>query len=161
MRLQPGSRIAATSKPARPLQPGNGRIHYLERSLADAEMPALYVACDIVLHFPSSDATPVSMLEALASGCAVICSDALDAYRVLAGDYQILRLPLEKLDDTAVRAACDLRSRYGAANAETIGRLHSRERTVDALRPMIEALVPGPTDGDRSRGKVGRSGAGA
>lgn len=135
---------------------GDKRIHYLERPLADAEMPALYAACDMVLHFPCSDATPVSMQEALASGCAVICSEALDAYRVLADDYRITRLPLEDLDDAAIGAALELRSRYAASNAETVRRLHSREKTVGELRSMIEGLVPSPAEGGRLRGRPGR-----
>ncbi|MHB0896445.1 MAG: glycosyltransferase, partial [Spirochaetales bacterium] len=160
VRIQPGA-DRDYAQACKAIAPGNGRIHYLECPLADAEMPALYATCDVALHFPSSDATPVSMLEALASGCAVICSDALDSYRALAGDYHILRLPLEKLDDAAVSAALDLRAHYGAANAETISRLYSKERTVDTLRAMIKALVPGPSDGGESRGKIGRHGAGA
>lgn len=160
VRLQPGADRSYVQD-CKAIVAGNERVHCLERPLADAEMPALYAACDIVLHFPRSDATPVSMLEALASGCAVVCSDALDAYRTLASDYHILRLTLEKLNDTAVGTALDLRSRYGAANAETIGRLHSREKTVAELRSMIEALVPSPAERGQSRGKVGHSGVGA
>lgn len=160
VRIQPGA-DRDYAQACKAVAPGNERIHYLERPLADAEMPALYAACDIALHFPSSDATPVSMLEALASGCAVVCSDTLDAYRALAGDYHILRLPLEKLDDAAVHTALDLRSRFGAINAETAGRLHSKEKTIDVLRALIEALVPVPAGGKQSRGKAGRSGAGA
>ena len=160
VRLQPGADRGYVQD-CEAIAAGNGRIHCFERPLADAEMPALYAACDIVLHFPSSDATPVSMLEALASGCAVICSDALDAYRTLANDYHILRLGLGKLDDAAVGAALYLRSRYGTTNTETIGRLHSRERTVDELRSMIEALAPSLAERGRPCGKCGRSGVGA
>lgn len=118
----------------------NRRIHYFERPLSDTEMPALYTACDIVLHFPFSDATPVSMLEALASGCAVICSDALDSYKVLANDYHILRLPLAELDDKGIETALNLRSRYAEANADILRRLHSREKTVEMLGSLIAKL---------------------
>ena len=157
VRIQPGADRGYAQACAAAAS-GNGRVHFLERPLSDGEMPALYTACDIALHFPSSDATPVSMLEALASGCAILCSDALDAYRSLAGDYHILRLPLENLDDAVVGAALDLRSRYGAANAGTVRRLHSRERTIAALGDLIGALTPVPPKGRKSRGKPGRRG---
>ena len=159
VRIQPGA-DRAYARACAAAASGNERVHFLERPLADDEMPALYAACDIVLHFPRSDATPVSMLEALASGCAVLCSDALDAYRALAGDYQILRLPLESLDDAAVGAALALRSRYGAVNAGTVRRLHSRERTIAALGDMIGALAAGRPKGRKSREKSGPQGRG-
>ncbi len=160
VRLQPGADRGYV-RDCKASVAGNGRIHCLERPLADAEMPALYAACDMVLHFPRSDATPVSMLEALASGCSVLCSDALDAYRVLSGDYEILRLPLENLDDAAVGAALSLRSRYAASNAATVRRLHSRERTVGELRSMMESLVHDSAERGSSRGDFGRPGVGA
>jgi len=160
VRLQPGADHGYV-RSCKAVGAGNERIHYLERPLADAEMPALYAACDMVLHFPRSDATPVSMLEALASGCAVLCSDSMDAYRVLADDYRITRLPLESLDDAAVGAALALRSRYAAPNARAVRRLHSREKTVGELRSMIEGLVPRPAERGRPRGRPGRQGSDA
>ncbi|MCE1195423.1 glycosyltransferase [bacterium] len=160
VRLQPGADRGYV-RGCKAVGAGNERIQYLERPLADAEMPALYAACDIVLHFPRSDATPVSMLEALASGCAVLCSDVQDAYRVLADDYHITRLPLESLDDAAVGAALALRSGYAASNAGTVRRLHSREKTVGELRSMIEGLVPGPAERGHPRGGPGRQGSDA
>lgn len=39
------------------------------------EMADLYRVCDLVISVPSSDATPVSVLEAMACGVPVICSD--------------------------------------------------------------------------------------
>ncbi len=50
-RFQPGADPGYVQA-CKAIAAGNGRIHYLERPLADAEMPALYAACDIVLHFP-------------------------------------------------------------------------------------------------------------
>ena len=40
-----------------------------------AEFDAALNACDVMLTVPSVDATAVSLLEAMACGCAVICSD--------------------------------------------------------------------------------------
>ncbi len=50
-----------------------------------AEMPDLYRAADLVLSVPSSDALPVSVLEAMACGTPVIASD-LPALRELTDD---------------------------------------------------------------------------
>ncbi|MDP2790395.1 MAG: glycosyltransferase family 4 protein [Rectinemataceae bacterium] len=139
VRFQPGAESGYVQS-CKEAAAGDERIHYLERPLADAEMPALYAACDAALHFPLSDATPVSMLEAFASGCAVICSDALDSYKVLENDYHILRLPLAELDDKGIETALNLRSRYAEADAGIVRRLHSREKTVETLRTIIAKL---------------------
>lgn len=112
---------------------GSERILWLERPIADAEMPALYAASDLALHFPASDATPVSMIEALATGCGILCSDALEAYAALEKDYRLSRISLEGLDDAAVAAALTLRAASASSNARAVERIHSRSCTVDAI----------------------------
>jgi len=116
-----------------------GRIHWLDRPMPFAEMPSLYEAGDLVLHFPRSDATPVSMIEAFACGCGVLCSDSIAAYKTLADDYQLYRIPLEKLDDSVVEEALALRSRFADANAATVRKRHSRDVTVRAIKALFDS----------------------
>ena len=139
VRIQSGA-PAAYADECRKASLGDPRIHWHEGPLPDSGMADLYHASDAVLHFPISDATPVSMLEALACGCAVIASDERESYRALEADYRILRIPLQDLDDAAVRDALDLRNQHARANAAAIGRIHSRAATVETLRRIAEDL---------------------
>ena len=140
VRIQPGA-PAAYVQDCLSASAGNPRIHWHEGPLPDSGMSALYHASDAVLHFPISDATPVSMLEALACGCAVIASEERESYRALEADYHILRIQLRDLDDAAVRDALHLRDQHARANAAAIGRIHSRAATVEALRIMTLDIV--------------------
>lgn len=128
-------------------------VRFLERPLADAELPALYRSADIALHYPKTDATPVSMLEALASGLAVACSDEVPSYERLAADYRLTRAPLSALDEALVRRVAAERAGYAVRNRETLVRLHSRDRSVadvgEALRAALgrrrDAAGPDPS----------------
>jgi glycosyltransferase involved in cell wall biosynthesis len=115
------------------------RIHWLDRPMPFEEMPSLYSASDLVLHFPKSDATPVSMIEAFACGCGVLCSDSIEAYKALVEDYRLCRLPLEKLNDATVEEALAIRSRFAEANAAAVSRLHSKDITVRAIRALFHS----------------------
>jgi glycosyltransferase involved in cell wall biosynthesis len=140
VRIQPG---ADPEYRRRCMQAAEGaaNIRFLERRLADDELPELYRGVDAVLHYPLTDATPVSMLEALASGCAVFCDPDIPSYEQLARDYRIQRISLDSLDADVVRRTCPVRPDDAAANRATFLRLHAGERSVAALAATFGAAM--------------------
>ena len=116
------------------------RVSFLERPIADSELPSVYRCADFALHFPKTDATPVSMLEALACGCGILCSDELASYALLEDELELTRLPLAGLDDAAIRLAKEgLRERI-QRNLAAIEATYSRAATVSRLRNIMDGL---------------------
>ncbi|HEX7490558.1 MAG TPA: glycosyltransferase [Candidatus Limnocylindrales bacterium] len=60
------------------------RVHFVD-GIAHAEMPDFYRLADVVLSIPMSDATPVTLLEALSCGRPVVATD-LPSVREWMGD---------------------------------------------------------------------------
>ncbi|OGO27375.1 MAG: hypothetical protein A2136_01485 [Chloroflexi bacterium RBG_16_54_11] len=52
-----------------------GWIRWIPATRSRAEMAELYRLCEVVVSVPSTDGTPVSVLEAMASGKPVVCTD--------------------------------------------------------------------------------------
>lgn len=125
-------RLAAAKHPS---------IRFLDRPLSDAELPELYREVSAVLHFPKTDATPVSMLEALASGCVVIASDKVPSYRSLTDQYSIRVCPLDRLREEATRAVIDREETESRSNRATLESRHSRAATIASLRSLLESRV--------------------
>jgi glycosyltransferase involved in cell wall biosynthesis len=50
------------------------RVHFVP-SVAHADMPELYREADVIVTVPSSDTTPVTLLEAMASGNRIVATD--------------------------------------------------------------------------------------
>jgi glycosyltransferase involved in cell wall biosynthesis len=92
-----------------------------------AEIPDLYRAADLVLSVPSSDALPVSVLEAMACGTPVITTD-LPALRELMDDGAELALVPVRDVEALSRASLSLladpvhRAQIGARNLEIVRR---------------------------------------
>jgi glycosyltransferase involved in cell wall biosynthesis len=123
------------------------RIRFLERPIADSELPSVYRCADFALHFPRTDATPVSMLEALACGCDILCSDELASYALLEDELKLVRLPLAALDDEALRQAAVGRRERAQRNIAAIEATYSRAATVSRLRTIADSLSRGRKGG--------------
>ena len=117
------------------------RIRFLERPIADSELPSVYRCADFALHFPKTDATPVSMLEALACGCGILCSDELASYALLEDELELTRLPLAGLDDAAIRLAAITADAARITDFAAIEAAYSRAATVSRLRDVLDDLA--------------------
>jgi glycosyltransferase involved in cell wall biosynthesis len=116
-------------------------VRFLARPLPDLELPNLYRSADIVLHYPKTDATPVSMLEAISCGRAVLCSDLLPSYTRIQVDYAIERAPLEAMGEALIRRLAAERPWLAEANRAALLRMHSRERSVEAVADAFSEAI--------------------
>ena len=91
-----------------------------------AEIPDLYRAADLVLSVPSSDALPVSVLEAMACGTPVIASD-LPALSELTDDGADLSLVPDRDDAALCHAILELLT-------DPVRRRHVAEQNLTVVR---------------------------
>lgn len=112
------------------------------------EMPGLMAAADLVVSVPESDGTPMSVLEALATGTPVIASElpSLQPW-VIEGRTGVL-VPVGSTGDLAdaiERLLCDadLRREYGANASALIAAEADQEIWMDRVVALYRRLVWG------------------
>lgn len=119
------------------------RVHFA--SLGRDELPALVAACDALVTVTSSDSTPASLLEGMASGLPVVAASApsIDEW-VAQGDGAQIVAPRDEQATAAalLRLLRDpwLSARYGERNERV-----ARERVPDAgqaLEDLYRELLP-------------------
>jgi glycosyltransferase involved in cell wall biosynthesis len=114
------------------------------KKLTTEEMRELYALSDIDIHNPVSDGTPVSILEGIACGNLMLCSEAIEAYRNLARQYAIAFFrSLEEVTVERIRMMQGRKDRVVEKNAEVLKRTHSDARTVEALAVILRSLMEG------------------
>lgn len=104
----------------------------------------LYAAADIDLHFPQSDAAPVSMLEGMACGNAILCDRDIPAYRLMSEKYMIGLIRLADLDDTAVTATIDRNLSDATGNRAVVLETDSLQRTVALVECLMRDIASSP-----------------
>jgi len=83
---------------------GNSRIIFNEEKTKYQDINKFYKLSDVSLHYPASDASPVSMLEAVSSGHAICGRPGISSYQVLAEEYKNINLlKLEDLSTNLLR----------------------------------------------------------
>jgi len=112
------------------------------------QLPGLYRSADVYLSVPSSDASAVSNLEAMASGLGIIASnlpstrewirDGLEGLLVQHGD-------VDSLHEAMVRLMNDsrLRRRLADAARERVVSIGQRSRSMDRASDLYERLARG------------------
>jgi glycosyltransferase involved in cell wall biosynthesis len=110
------------------------------------QVPPLLAAADLSLLSSTSDAMPMTVLEAMALGLPTVATDVGDVSQVLAGGAGIC-VPPE--DDEAFAAACvklladpELRCRMGAAAAQQAAQFDASEM-VSRYEALFEAAATG------------------
>ncbi len=108
-----------------------------EGMLAYEDLSGLYAAADVFLSFPHRDATPVSMLEAIASGLDVAASGGIEAYKMLSEKYQLHLLSLQDLTRPRIEALGIGQHLAAGENRATFEKEHSIEACSGKLRQVM------------------------
>jgi glycosyltransferase involved in cell wall biosynthesis len=128
-----------------------GRVHFAGR-VPDADLPALYRACDVFVlpSIAKTEAFGVVQIEAMAAGRPVVSTnlptgvpwvnqDGVSGLVVPVGDAAALGAALQRLlNDDA------LRSRLGEGARLRAATMFSRERMVAAFKNVVETVVDSP-----------------
>ena len=112
----------------------------------EEQLPGLYAASDITVSVCSSDGTPVSMLEAMASRSALVAGD-LPSLRewirhgdngilVPVGDVEALAVELRRLVE-----GCELRKALGHEGRRTVEERADRRRHLESMEQVYRGLV--------------------
>lgn len=112
----------------------------------EAELPRLYGNADVYISVPSSDASAVSNLEAMASGCAVIVSDLPSSREWVDHEVSGLVVPandVEALHDAMRSLAGDqaLRARLGRAARKVVEERGSRDSQMNRAAQLYRELA--------------------
>lgn len=107
-------------------------------TVPDSEVPDLYRLADVVVSVPESDGGPVSLVEALAVGRPIVCSDLPPVREWLADLDPVCLVPVGDSHATAAAIRAVLaRSPLEQARLADLGRAAVRERA-DRRRTMAE-----------------------
>lgn len=111
----------------------NQRIVFNEDFTPYEKLNEIYRLADVNIHFPESDATPVTMLEAISSGNIIIASSKIAAYKELASNYEIKLTTLDELTEHAILNSLYSKSDIAKYNRELLLGSHSQVQTIKSL----------------------------
>ncbi len=123
------------------------RIHFVGR-IPHEELPGYLATSDVFLTVPSVDATPVSLLEAMACGVAVIISNLESAMEwVTDGENGLVVRPAERreLEDAILKLIGDpaARERFAAIGVRKVREGADHARHMDRMERLCEELIAG------------------
>ena len=121
------------------------RVRFAGR-VSRAQIPAYFAAADVFAHAAELEAAGNVVLEALASGCAVVCTDSggpaeyvedgSNGFVVPVGDVQALRHRL-----TTLLRRPDLRQRFAAEGRRRIEASHAYTSMMRDLRAIYDEVI--------------------
>ena len=94
----------------------------------------LYKIADISLHFPKSDATPVSILEGISCGNIIICDDKIVSYKILNEQYNMILSDLHSLKQNHIIEFLEKKYDIIQSNREKLIKLHSENVTIQSIK---------------------------
>jgi hypothetical protein len=101
-------------------------------------MHEIYQVADIGLHYPISDAKPVSMLEGIACGNLIFCDPGLDAYKNLGQRYRLHLAHLSSLSEqTLIQSLCD-KAEEEQFNREMLTQYDDQQININILGKLMD-----------------------
>jgi glycosyltransferase involved in cell wall biosynthesis len=121
------------------------RVHFVGR-IPHSELPGYLATSDVFLTVPSVDATPVSLLEAMACGVPVVVSNLESALEwVDDGENGLVVHPAEQaeLEDAVLRLIRDpgMRARFAAVGVERVRNGADHTKHMTRMEKLCEELV--------------------
>jgi hypothetical protein len=113
----------------------NKNIIFIEEEIDYKNISKLYKISDIDLHFPVSDATPVSIFEGIACGNIIAGSKDISSYKELSKNYDIKLIELNELNSDFIRKILPEKMN---SNREKLILLNSENVTIEKLKTLFE-----------------------
>lgn len=124
----------------------DARILFHEGEDDPAKIPDYYRLADCSLHYPMSDAMPVSMLEAIAAGHLVLCEPGMSSYKDAAQRYSLRLKDLRSLNDAYVlRELARHRGSEAERDRAVLVSSDSRAAAGRMLNDLFKSLQPEPS----------------
>ena len=100
----------------------------------------IYRVSDIDLHYPHSDAVPVSILEGVACGNVIVGDEGIDAYKELAKIYRMHTIKLDALTEEFLIELGIKKKEYLKINTEVFKNYHDEKISVEKLRTVLQTV---------------------
>jgi hypothetical protein len=115
----------------------NGNIIFNDEAIDYGHISEIYKISDIDLHFPMSDATPVSIFEGISCGNLIICSRDVESYVDLGRTYGLCLTTLDQLNQSSVLEYYEKKAALTGENIEKLDMFHSERKTVDSMKNIF------------------------
>lgn len=116
----------------------NKNIIYCETQIDYKGIPDLFKISDTSLHFPVSDAVPVSMLEGISCGNRIVAGREISSYDELAQIYNLKRIDLDELNDAFIRKIMDDKA---GPDRDNIIQFHSLKVSVEKIKQYMDEII--------------------
>ena len=124
----------------------SGSVRLVQNLPNDQAIAEYYHACNVAISVPSSDGTPVSVLEAMACGAAVIASDLPSLHDWISPEQDGLVVPvgdIQAITNAIIRLVRDapLRNRMGTKAAVRIQKQGDNQFWMQRIMRIYDALT--------------------
>ena len=124
----------------------SGSVRVVQNLPDDKAIAEYYQVCDVAISVPSSDGTPVSVLEAMACGTAVIASDLPSLHDWISSEQDGLIIPvgdIQAITNAVIRLIQDkhLRNKLGINAAGRIQKQGNNQYWMQRMMGIYHALT--------------------
>jgi hypothetical protein len=116
----------------------NKNIIFNDSYIPHEQINELYKISDIDLHFPESDATPVSILEGISCGNLIICSNKIDSYKKLSEKYKMNLDDISLINDLYINDIIKKKKDVISKNRENLKLFHSEQNSIIEIKKIFQ-----------------------